>query len=158
MPAAISVEFRTRIISAYDDGMGSVDEVAAYFGVGPASVGRWLALRRETGGLEPRPAGGNHGRQQGLSQDARQFVQETLEAVADSTLVELVQACSETFEEKVSPQAMSEVVKKLGFTRKRGPTDHERPTDPNSSSRERSSLKSRSTWILTSSCSSTRRV
>lgn len=153
MPAAISLEFRTRIIGAYDDGVGTREEVAAHFGVGVASINRWLALRRETGELKPRPAGGYREQQQGLSKEGREFVKETLEAVSDSTLVELVAGCEETLGEKVSPQAMSTVVKKLGFTRKRGSSDQERPTDLSSSRKGKSSSKNRATWIQTSSSS-----
>jgi transposase len=134
-------------------GSGTREEIAAHFGVGVASVNRWLTLRRGTGALKPRPAGGCRGRQQGLSTEGRKFAKETLEAVSDSTLVELVAGCQETFGEKISPQAMSIVVKKLGFTRKRRSSDQEQPTDVSLSRRGRTSSATRATWIQTSSSS-----
>src|SRR6476659_498773 len=54
---AYSEDLRLRIIAAVDGGM-SRSEAARVFKVGRATVKRYLALRRETGNLVPRPRRG----------------------------------------------------------------------------------------------------
>src|SRR5918995_198613 len=49
---AYSEDLRLRIVAAVDGGMPR-SEAARVFGVGRATVKRYLALRRETGGLDP---------------------------------------------------------------------------------------------------------
>ncbi len=44
-------------MAAYDEGW-TLDEVAATFDVGRTTVVEWVRLRRDTGGLAPRPRGG----------------------------------------------------------------------------------------------------
>lgn len=48
-----SVDLRARVISAVDSG-DSVDEAAELFGVTARTIWSWLALREETGRVEPR--------------------------------------------------------------------------------------------------------
>jgi len=56
---ALSLDLRTRVVAAVDAG-GSVRTTAARFGVAARTVQNLLRLRRETGGLAPRPHGGGH--------------------------------------------------------------------------------------------------
>ena len=51
---AYSEDLRSRIVAAVDGGMPR-SEAARVFGVGRATVKRYLALRRATGALAPRP-------------------------------------------------------------------------------------------------------
>lgn len=55
---AVSLDLRRRAVAAYEHGSDSLDAVAARFAVGRASLVRWLALKRDTGGLHPRPSTG----------------------------------------------------------------------------------------------------
>ncbi len=55
-----TLDLRRRAVAAYDGGEGILDVIAHRFGVGRASLNRWLRLRRETGGLQPRAMGGDH--------------------------------------------------------------------------------------------------
>lgn len=52
------VELRIRVVMAYEECVGSYPEVAARFGVGEASVKRWVQLRRRVGGVAPAARGG----------------------------------------------------------------------------------------------------
>ena len=52
---AYSMDFRRAVAKAYDE-CGSSDEVAADFGCSASWVRRLVQRRRETGGLEPKPA------------------------------------------------------------------------------------------------------
>ena len=48
-----SVDLRVRVMAAVDGG-DSVDEVAEQFEVTARTIWSWLALRKQTGGIEPR--------------------------------------------------------------------------------------------------------
>jgi len=52
------VELRARVVAAYEAGRGTYPEIGALFGVGEASVRRWVKLHRDRGDLEPLPKGG----------------------------------------------------------------------------------------------------
>ena len=63
---AYSVDLRERIIAAVDAGQAR-REVARRFDVSPATIGNYLRLRRQTGGLAPRPrAGGRRSARSGI--------------------------------------------------------------------------------------------
>ncbi|TXD36894.1 transposase [Lujinxingia vulgaris] len=52
------LDLRERVIAAYRRGGRTRNQIADDFGVGVATVGRWLALERLNGNLNPRPHGG----------------------------------------------------------------------------------------------------
>ena len=58
MVQSLSMDLRSRLLAAVDDGM-SCRGAAARFGVAPSTAIRWHAQRRETGGFAPRPQGGD---------------------------------------------------------------------------------------------------
>ena len=58
MGQPLSMDLRSRLLAAVDDGM-SCRGAAARFGVAPSTAIRWHAQRRETGGFAPRPQGGD---------------------------------------------------------------------------------------------------
>jgi transposase len=55
---ALSIDIRSRIIAAHEAGEGGYQKIASRFKVGICSVRRLVALKRETGGVEPRQHGG----------------------------------------------------------------------------------------------------
>jgi transposase len=58
MAEAYSVELRERVVTGYLSGQGTLIEVANTFGVGSATVTRWVRQRRATGDVLPRKKGG----------------------------------------------------------------------------------------------------
>ena len=58
MGQPLSMDLRSRLLAAVDDGM-SCRGAAARFGVAPSTAIRWYAQRRETGSFAPRPQGGD---------------------------------------------------------------------------------------------------
>jgi len=58
MVQALSMDLRSRLLAALDDGM-SCRGAASRFGVAPSTAIRWQAQRRETGGFAPKPQGGD---------------------------------------------------------------------------------------------------
>jgi transposase len=58
MGQPLSMDLRTRLLAAVDDGM-SCRAAAGRFGVAPSTAIRWQAQRRETGDFAPKPQGGD---------------------------------------------------------------------------------------------------
>jgi transposase len=78
---------RERVVAAYESGKGSYPVIAHLFGVGEASVKRWVWLKRKQGTLEPKPAGGGN-----KSTITLQDLEAGLALVADATALELTAA------------------------------------------------------------------
>jgi len=119
MPAPLPIELRERVVAAYEDGAGSYREIVERFGVGEASASRWMSLKRRTGSLEPRKAGGAT-RQRLIDAAGEAYLVKLLTSMADRTLGELCVAYDEHLNVKVSPQTMSVTLRRMGFTRKKG--------------------------------------
>jgi transposase len=60
MPAPLPIELRERAVAAYESGRESYDVIAAQFGVARRALQRWVALKRETRSIAPRPRGGGN--------------------------------------------------------------------------------------------------
>lgn len=78
------VSLRERVVAAYESGKGTYPEIAELFGVGEASVKRWVWLKRKLGNLDPKAAGG--GRRSTLT---LQVIEQGLAARPDATALEL---------------------------------------------------------------------
>jgi transposase len=81
------VELRERVVAAYESGKGSYPEIAELFGVGEASVRRWVQLQRKFGTVEPKAAGGGQ-----RSTITLQDIENALAKCADATALELTSA------------------------------------------------------------------
>jgi transposase len=115
---AYSEDLRSRIIAAVDGGMPR-SEAARVFGVGRATVKRYLALRRESGGLAPRP---RHGPPPIKTAALRAALPARLESAPDATLAEHCAWYEAASGVRVSDVTMSRVItKQLGWTRKKRP-------------------------------------
>ena len=58
MAHALSMDLRSRLLAAVDDGL-SCRAAAARFGVAPSTAIRWQAQRCKTGCFDPKPQGGD---------------------------------------------------------------------------------------------------
>jgi transposase len=115
---AYSEDLRLRIVAAVDGGMPR-SEAARVFGVGRATVKRYLALRRETGGLAPRP---RHGPPPTTTAALAAALPPRLEACPDATLAEDCAWYEQTAAVRVSTATMSRVIARhLDWTRKKRP-------------------------------------
>jgi transposase len=115
---AYSEDLRLRIIAAVDGGMPR-SEAARQFGVGHATVKRYLQLRRETGALAPRPSRGPFPIE--MSALAAVLPARLAEA-SDATLAEHCAWYEATSGVRVADTSMSRVIRRhLGWTRKRRP-------------------------------------
>ena len=116
MSGPLSVDLRERVVSAWERGEGTQAEVAKRFGVGVASVVRWVALKRQTESLEPRP---KPGRPRKLDIEHRAKLLELVKRRPDSTLAEL----SESLEAAGGPptciSTISRELERAGWTCKK---------------------------------------
>lgn len=58
MAEALSIELRERVVRAYESGEGTLIQIGVRFGVGEATVKRWVRAKRQNGNLLPLPKGG----------------------------------------------------------------------------------------------------
>jgi transposase len=111
-------DLRLRIVAAVDGGMPR-SAAARTFGARRATVKRYLALRRETGALAPRPRRGPPP----IKMSARAAaLPARLEAAPDATLAEHCAWYEEVAGVRVADTTMSRVIRRhLGWTRKNSP-------------------------------------
>jgi transposase len=115
---AYSEDLRLRIIAAVDGGMPR-SAAARVFGVGRATVKRYLALRRETGSLDPRPRRGPPPIKTAALAAA---LPPRLEEAPDATLAEHCAWYEAASGVRVADTTMSRVIRRqLGWTRKKRP-------------------------------------
>jgi len=112
---AYSEDLRLRVIAAVDGGMLR-SEAARVFGVGRATVKRYLALRRETGQLQPRP---RHGPPPSTTVALRAALPARLRVASDATLAEHCAWWEQQSGVRFSTATVSRVITALGWTRKK---------------------------------------
>ena len=116
MPAPLSLDLRKRIVEAVEDG-ASYEEAARRFGVGEASVSRFMRRWRETGSLEPSKMGG---RRFGITDEASlALLKELVEEKPDAYVEEIKQAFEARSGKSTSRSAIKRSLAKLGFRRKK---------------------------------------
>jgi transposase len=84
---AYSLDLRQRVVAAYDEGKGSIAEVAEQFNVGQTFVKKMLRQQRETGSVAPLAHGG--GRQPSLSDKEHRLLRQKVKEQPDVSLSEL---------------------------------------------------------------------
>ena len=113
---AYSEDLRQRVVAAVDGGLPR-GEVTRLFGVSRATLVRYLQLRRETGGLAPRPRRGPAPLKTAGLQVA---VLPRLEEAPDATLEEHCTWWEQASGVRVSTATMSRVIARgFGWTRKK---------------------------------------
>ncbi len=118
---AWSLDLRVRAVEAYNNGEGTLSEVAEQFNIGRRTLSLLLRLERETGTVEPSK---NRGRPARRVDDAgRDRIRLLVQGRPDATLDELTDAYNEssTPEDRISRQTMGREVRRLGLTRKKRP-------------------------------------
>jgi transposase len=113
-----SKDLRLRVLAACDRGMPRA-EVAQIFGVSEPTIRRYLRLRRETGGVEPRPVPGPPARK-GAALEERLPAQ--VKVNPDLTLAEHCELFGEAEGVEVSTATMSRAFARLGLPLKKSPS------------------------------------
>lgn len=116
MPAPLSKDLRRRVVDAVKNG-ALYKEAADRFGVGEASVSRWMRLDRETGDVQHRGLGG---RRHGITDpESLEVLERLVREKPDSLVMELKDRFEEETSRKTSESAIKRTLKKLGFKRKK---------------------------------------
>lgn len=111
-----SIDFREKVVKAYEQGDTSIRKVAARFDVSKAFVQKLLKQKQTTGDLQPRKQGGSlksvlHSRTTQLA--------EMVEKYPDGTLSEYCEYWQDSHKQWVSPSMMCRELKKQHLTRKK---------------------------------------
>ena len=112
---AYSLDLRERIVRAVEAGAPQ-SVVARAFGVGRATVERYVRLGREAGGLAPKPI---PGRPPAIGPAEWAALEAQLGAAPDATLAEHCATWERERGERLSPSAMHRALARLGVTRKK---------------------------------------
>ena len=113
MPESLPQALRQRVLEAYDNQEGTIDELAERFKVSRTSITRWRAARKKRGDCLPLPHGGGH--PPAFDEQGLQALHKLVLENADATEKELAKKCPQP----VSVSAVHRALAKLGLTRKK---------------------------------------
>ncbi len=114
---AYSLDLRKRVVHAYEQGEGSLSEIAARFGVSAAFVKKMLKRWRSTGDLAPLAHGG--GKPRSLSQRHHQLLKRKVREQSDISLAELQSFLDEKESVQVHLSTISRALSGLGLPLKK---------------------------------------
>jgi transposase len=114
---AYSLDLRERVVSAYEDGIETIREVAEQFLVSESFIKKMLARYRASGDLAPRGHGG--GQQKRLSEAHCKWLLKTVLAAPDITLSELQSRLLDERGVLVSVPTLSRELRRLNLRRKK---------------------------------------
>lgn len=117
MPAPLDLDLRRRVVEAYEGGDGTVEEVAARFVVGPASLKRWVWRWRATGSFEPKARKG--GRPPKVDAACDEVLRDLVAAQPDAFCWELAERLHERTGVEVDEDTIGRALTRLGITRKK---------------------------------------
>ena len=112
---AYSLDLRERIVAAVDAGQPH-SAVAQRFGVSLATIGNYLRLRRETGGLAPRPRPGDRPE---IGADRSPALLAQLQAAPDATLEQHCATWAAEQGQVVRVSTMWRAIERTGWTYKK---------------------------------------
>ena len=111
-----SIEFREKIVKAYEQGDTSIRKIAAQFDVSKGFVQKLLKQKQVTGHVQPKKQGGSL--KSVLHSHTTQLT-EMVEKYPDSTLSEYCEYWLDSHNQSVSPSMMCRELKKLNLARKK---------------------------------------
>jgi transposase len=112
---AYSIDLRERIVAAVDAGQPQ-SAVAQRFEVSVATIGNYLRLRRQTGGLAPRPRAGG---QPEIGPDRDPLLLAQLRADPDATLAQHCATWAAEQGQVVSVSTLWRAIERTGWTYKK---------------------------------------
>ena len=113
--ADLSTDLRRVVVEAYKAGKsGTYDATAELFGIGRATVSRWLRRKRETGDVEPRAKGGNNPRRIDLG-----WLRKHCEENPDARIIDRIEAWEKHSDDTASIGAMWNALHAIGWSFKK---------------------------------------
>ena len=116
MTRPLSMDIRTRVISAVADGM-TRRSAAKRFGVAASTAIKWVEQWELTGNVEPRPQGGDH-RSHHIEAHAEEILG-LIEAQRDITLMEIAEHLDREHGLKVAQSTVWRLLDRHGMTFKK---------------------------------------
>jgi transposase len=110
-------ELRSRVLEAYQRGEGAMRTLAARFKVSFHFVSQLIKRFRQTGRIDPKPAGG--GNRSVIDKAGEKVLRQWLAERADLTLWQLCARYEEKMGVTVSISAMSRALRRMGISRKK---------------------------------------
>ena len=114
---AYSLDLRQRVVRAYEQGHGSIAEIAEQFSVSTGFVKKMLRQWRSTGDLSPLPHGG--GRRASLSERQRERLRRKVRQQDDISLVELQDYLREEEQVEVHVSTICRALREADLPRKK---------------------------------------
>ena len=114
---AYSLDLRQRVVSAYENGVETIQEVAERFSVSRSFIKKMLARKRSTGDIVP--VGHRGGQQKRLTDEHRKWLLKTVLAEPDITLADLKQLLEKEKSVSVSVPTLSRELRRLNLRRKK---------------------------------------
>ena len=114
---AYSADLRQKIVAAYENGEGTLDEIADIFSIARRSVASYLKLQRSGESLQPKPHGG--GVPFSLTEKHLTVLQERVAEKNDLTLAELVAYLKKKERITVHRATVCRALQRLGLPRKK---------------------------------------
>ena len=114
---AYSADLRQKIVCAYENGEGTLDEIAAIFSIGRRTAARYLKLHRTGESLQPKPHRG--GVPLLLTPQHLTAIEQRVAERVDVTLDELVAHLLGTHQVKVHRATVCRSLQRLGLSRKK---------------------------------------
>lgn len=115
MPSPLPKAIRERCVRFVEAG-NSCHAAARKFEVSPSFVIKLMSLRRETGGVDPRPRGANR---RGKLHSRRAFILREVEKRRDITMPELAGVLQQVKAIQVAPATLSRFLIACGLSRKK---------------------------------------
>ena len=117
MPKPLPVEFRRKVVDAYNAGDGTMKELAKRFSISFNSVVRWIDFDRFTNDISPKPHGG--GLPPKIPDESLPILAALVEEKPDRTLVELAEIWSTRFECQVRRNTISKALQRARLSLKK---------------------------------------
>jgi transposase len=116
MPAPYSIELRERVVRARLVAGLRVEEVAALFDVGTATVKRWTAAVRSGRGLVPLES---PGRPREFTEEHDAYLAELVALTPDASLGELADGIADRYHRTFDAETVRRGLQRLGLSRKK---------------------------------------
>ncbi len=113
---AYSIDFREKVVKAYEQGNTSIRKIASRFDVSKSWVQKLLEMKRTQGHIEPRKQGGG---MKGELYGYEPQLAEMVEKYPDATLSEYCEYWGETHNQWVSTSTMCRALQKQQLTQKK---------------------------------------
>lgn len=111
-----SIDFREKIVNAYEQGDTSIRKLAARFDVSKRLVQKLLKQKQRVGHVAPGKQGGSL---KSTLHESETQLAEMVEKSPDRTLAEYCEYWGETYQQWVSPSMMCRALQKQNLTRKK---------------------------------------